>query len=197
MPRCQRLISRQSRLLPHILLHQEHYPLISCWNSDDLAASLYLYFKTADPVQHQQYCKIKKQPILLCRDIWPYIFFLTLWKIESCASPDDTVLEVQTAHCKQLLWLCSTPAVTLCMLTSFSIDKTLPLSQNCQHQRCRLPLLWLTITSNIWIWSSRPGAESPYGFLPMLLGKGASLCHWGNSTLSCTVLAGCDGSQWQ
>lgn len=135
MPRCQRLISRQSRLLPHILLHQEHYPLISCWNSDDLAASLYLYFKTADPVQHQQYCKIKKQPILLCRDIWPYIFFLTLWKIESCASPDDTVLEVQTAHCKQLLWLCSTPAVTLCMLTSFSIDKTLPLSQNCQHQR--------------------------------------------------------------
>lgn len=135
MPRCQRLISRQSRLLPHILLHQEHYPLISCWNSDDLAASLYLYFKTADSVQHQQYCKIKKQPILLCREIWPYVFFLTLWKIVSCASPDDTVLEVQTTHCKQLLQLCSTPALTLCTLTSFSINKTLPLSQNSQHRR--------------------------------------------------------------
>lgn len=135
MPRCQRLISRQSRLLPHILLHQEHYPLISCWNSDDLAASLYLYFKTADSVQHQQYCKIKKQPILLCREIWPYVFFLTLWKIVSCASPDDTVLEVQTTHCKQLLQLCSTPALTLCTLTSFNINKTLPLSQNSQHRR--------------------------------------------------------------
>lgn len=135
MPRCQRLISRQSRLLPHILLHQEHYPLISCWNSDDLAASLYLYFKTADSVQHQQYCKIKKQPILLCSEIWPYVFFLTLWKIVSCASPDDTVLEVQTTHCKQLLRLCSTPALTLCTLTSFSINKTLPLSQNSQHRR--------------------------------------------------------------
>jgi len=57
--------------------------------------------------------------------IWAYLFFLTLWKTVSRESPGDTALELQLALRKQLLRLCSASGLTLCILSGFSINKTL------------------------------------------------------------------------
>lgn len=96
--------------------------------------------------------------------IWPYLFSLTLWKTVSCASPGDAALEVQLALWKQFLRLCSAPGPTLCALTGFSINKTLPLSPETLSSKggagFRLPPLQLAVTQGAWIWSSRAGAAS-------------------------------------
>lgn len=125
--------------------------------------------------------------------IWPYLFSLTLWKTVSCASPGDAALEVQLALWKQFLRLCSAPGPTLCALTGFSINKTLPLSPETLSSKggagFRLPPLQLAVTQGAWIWSSRAGAASSQSSSQKLP------CWWRSS--SCTTPAGCDGWRWQ
>lgn len=193
MPRCQCLISRQSRLLPHIRLHHEHYPLISCWNSDDLAASLYLYFKTADSVQHQQYGKIKKQTILLCNDLVVFISpFHCSWETESCVTPGDTALEVvRTWKAVAMSLLCSRADLLYFKWIHKTLSpKTLSSSRSLGFTPSDSPLPGL------------PGQADQRQRAPSLphrssLGKGIPWCHWNSGTLLCTTLAGCDMWHWQ